>query len=77
MTTISIRINEDLKEAALGYASLKGQSLSQIIIEALKEKLENEEDYKLAMLAYETLDRNNLEDFDMVCEECGIDYKNL
>jgi len=77
MSIISLRIDDDLKEAATGYAALKNTSLSQVIIEALKEKLEDEEDYKLAMLAYETLDKDNLKDFDKVCEECGIDYKAL
>ncbi len=77
MTTISLRIDDDLKEAACGYAALNGMTLSQVLIEALKEKLEDEEDYKLAMLAYKTLDQDNLEDFSKVCEECGIDYKAL
>jgi len=77
MTTISLRIDEDLKEAATGYAAINNMSLSQVIIEALKEKLEDEEDYKLAMLAYETLDKDNLKDFNVLCEECGIDYKAL
>jgi len=43
----------------------------------LEEKLENEEDYKLAMLAYETLDKDNLKDFETLCSECGIDYEAL
>jgi len=77
MTTISLRIEEDLKKALLGYAAINNMTLSQVIIDVLKEKLEDEEDYKLAKLAYEALDRDNLKDFNVVCEECGIDYKAL
>lgn len=43
----------------------------------LKEKQENKEDIKLAIKAYKTLDRDNLEEFSRVCEDCGIDYKEL
>ena len=77
MTTISLRIDEELKEAASGYSAINNISLSQVIIDALKEKLENEEDYKLAMLAYKTLNKDNLKDFESVCSECGIDYEAL
>lgn len=77
MVKISLKIDEELKTAITNYAKDHNTTISQVIIDALKEKLGNEEDYELAKLAYDTLDRDDLKDFNLVCAECGIDYKAL
>ena len=77
MTYISLRIDEELKKAIKGYAYLKGTTVSDVVLSAIKEKLEDKSDYELAMLAYESLDYDNLKDFSDLCSEVGINYNEL
>lgn len=76
-TNINIRIDEDLKNTLLGYAKLENKTISEIVIEAIKEKLENDYDYRLALLAYESVDMNDTTTLENMCAEAGIDYDSL
>lgn len=74
---INIRIDEELKKALLGYAKLKNKTLSEVVLEALEEKMENDYDYKLALLAYDSVDYNDSTTLEDMCKEVGIDYDEL
>ena len=41
-TNINIRVEEELKQALQGYAKLENKTISEVVLEAIKEKLENE-----------------------------------
>ena len=76
-TNINIRVEEELKNALQGYAKLENKTISEVVLEAIKEKLENEYDYKLALLAYESVDMNDKTTLADMCAEAGIDYEAL
>lgn len=76
-TNINIRVEEELKNALQGYAKLENKTISEVVLEAIKEKLENEYDYKLALLAYESIDMNDKTTLADMCAEAGIDYEAL
>ena len=76
-TNINIRVEEELKQALQGYAKLENKTISEVVLEAIKEKLENECDYKLALLAYESVDMNDSTTLADMCAEAGIDYEAL
>ena len=76
-TNINIRVEEELKNALQGYAKLENKTVSEVVLEAIKEKLENEYDYRLALLAYESVDLNDKTTLADMCAEAGIDYEAL
>ncbi len=76
-TNINIRVGEELKRALQGYAKLENKTVSEVVLEAIKEKLENDYDYKLALLAYESVDMNDKTTLADMCAEAGIDYDAL
>ena len=76
-TNINIRVEEELKKALQGYAKLENKTVSEVVLEAIKEKLENDYDYKLAMLAYNSVDMNDQTTLADMCAEAGIDYEAL
>ena len=76
-TNINIRVEEELKNALQGYAKLENKTISEVVLEAIKEKLENEYDYKIALLAYESVDMNDKTTLADMCAEAGIDYEAL
>ena len=76
-TNINIRVEEELKQALQGYAKLENKTVSEVVLEAIKEKLENEYDYKLALLSYESVDLNDSTTLANMCAEAGIDYEAL
>lgn len=76
-TNINIRVEEELKKALQGYAKLENKTVSEVVLEAIKEKLENDSDYKLAMLAYNSVDMNDTTTLAEMCAEAGIDYEAL
>lgn len=76
-TNINIRVEEELKNALQGYAKLENKTISEVVLEAIKEKLENDYDYKLALLAYESVDMNDKTTLADMCAEAGIDYDAL
>ena len=76
-TNINIRVEEELKKALQGYAKLENKTVSEVVLEAIKEKLENDYDYKLALLAYNSVDMNDQTTLADMCAEAGIDYEAL
>ena len=76
-TNINIRVEEELKNALQGYAKLENKTVSEVVLEAIKEKLENEYDYRLALLAYESVDLNDKTTLADMCKEVGLDYEAL
>ena len=76
-TNINIRVEEELKNALQGYAKLENKTVSEVVLEAIQEKLENDYDYKLALLAYESVDMNDKTTLADMCAEAGIDYEAL
>lgn len=77
MAIISLRLTDEQKNAIQGYAKLKNTSVSQIILDAILEKIEDEEDYTLAVEIAKMVNENECIDFATLCEECGIDYEAL
>ena len=76
-TNINIRVEEELKNALQGYAKLENKTVSEVVLEAVKEKLENDFDYKFALLAYESADMSDRTTLADMCAEAGIDYDAL
>ena len=76
-TNINIRIEEELKNALQGLAKLENKTVTEVVLEAIKEKLENDYDYKLALLAYESVDMNDTTTLADMCAQAGIDYEEL
>ena len=76
-TNINIRVDEDLKSALQGYAKLENKTISEVVLDAIKEKLENEYDYRIAMYAYKSVDMNDNTTLAQMCAEAGIDYGSL
>ena len=77
MTTINIRIDEELKESLQDYAKLENKTVSEVVTEAIEEKLENDYDYKLALSTYKSVDMNNSTTLTDMCTKSGIDYDAL
>ena len=76
-TNINIRLEEELKKALQVYAKLENKTVSEVVLEAIKEKLENDYDYRLALLAYNSVDMNDQTTLADMCAEAGIDYEAL
>ena len=76
-TNINIRVDEEFKKALQGYAKLQGKTVSEIVLEAIREKMEDDCDTRLAMLAYESVDMTDGTTLEELCEEAGIDYESL
>ena len=72
-TNINIRLEEELKNALQEYAQSENKTVSEVVIDVIKEKLEDDYDYKLALLAYESVDMNDKTTLDDLCKEVGID----
>lgn len=72
-TTITFRCTEEQKKAIYGYAKLHNSNISNVILETILNKIEDENDYELAlMVANEpTIDIEDL------AKECGIDYEKI
>lgn len=54
MTTITVRLTDEQKEAIRGFSKLKSTSISDVVLTAILEKIEDEEDYDLALQAAKT-----------------------
>ena len=74
---INIRVDEEMKNALQGYAKLHNKTVSEIVLEAIKEKLENDYDLRIALLAYESVDMSDTTTMADMCAEAGIDYESL
>lgn len=77
MAIISLKLTSEQKKAIQDYAKLKNASVSQIILDAVLEKIEDEEDYVLAAEIAKTVDEGECVDFATLCSECGIDNEAL
>ena len=73
MSTITIRLSEEQKKAIKGFSILKNKSISSVVLEAILNKIEDEEDYELALMA----EKYNTRDFRELLKECDIDYDSL
>lgn len=74
MSTISFRISDDLEKVIKGKAKLQNKTVSTFIIDLLKETIEDEDDYRLAMATYKTIDMDDKTTLEGLCAEVGIDY---
>lgn len=74
MSTISFRISDDLEKVIKGKAKLQNKTVSTFIIDLLKETIEDEDDYRLAMTTYKTIDMDDKTILEGLCAEVGIDY---
>ena len=72
MSTITIRLSEEQK-AIKGFSILKNKSISSVVLEAILNKIEDEEDYELALMA----EKDSTRDFKELLKECDIDYDSL
>lgn len=77
MSTISFRISDDLEKVIKGKAKLQNKTVSTFIIDLLKETIEDEDDYRLAMATYKTIDMDDKTTLEGLCAEVGIDYYQL
>ena len=69
----TIRLSEEQKKAIKGFSILKNKSISSVVLEAILNKIEDEEDYELALMA----EKDNTKDFRELLKECDIDYDSL
>ncbi|MBE6133606.1 MAG: DUF1778 domain-containing protein [Erysipelotrichaceae bacterium] len=76
-TNINIRVDEETKNVLKGYAKLENKTISEIVLEAIMEKIENDYDYKMALLASKSVDLNDDTTLEDLCKEVGIDYEDL
>lgn len=76
-TNINIRIDSELKNILLGYAKLENKTLSEVVLDAVMAKIENDYDYKLALLASKTVDMNDKTTLEDLCKEAGINYDEI
>ncbi len=76
-TNINIRVDEETKNVLKGYAKLENKTISEIVLEAIMEKIENDYDYKMALLASQSVDLNDDTTLEDLCKEVGIDYEDL
>lgn len=77
MSILSFRIDEELENAIRGQAKLEQKTLSNFIIDTLKEYLEDKDDYELAMASYNSIDMSDTTTLEDLCNEVGIDYNAL
>ena len=77
MATLSFRVDEDLEKAIRGQAKLENKTLSNYIVDVLRQNLEDEEDYKLAMASYNSIDMDDKTSLEDLCKEVGINYDEL
>ena len=76
-TNINIRVSEKIKNVLKGYAKLENKTISDIVLEAIMEKIEKNYDYKIALLASESVDLNDTTTLKDLCDEVGINYEDL
>lgn len=69
----TIRLSEEQKKAIKGFSILKNKSISSVVLEAILNKIEDEEDYELALMA----EKDSTRDFKELLKECDIDYDSL
>jgi len=59
MITVSINANPDIENKINNYVKENNINLNQVMLDLILEKIEDEEDYKMAVEAYEDYKSNN------------------
>ena len=59
MITVSINTNPDIENKINNYVKENNINLDQVMLDLILEKIEDEEDYKMAVEAYEE-EKNNM-----------------
>ena len=77
MATLSFRVDEEIEKGIRGQAKLENKTLSNYIVDVLRQNLEDEEDYKLAMASYNSIDMDDKTSLEDLCKEVGINYDEL
>lgn len=62
MITISINTNPDIENKINNYVKENNINLDQVMLDLILEKIEDEEDYKMAVEAYEE-EKNNMDNW--------------
>lgn len=62
MITVSINANPDIENKINNYVKENNINLDQVILDLILEKIEDEEDYKMAVKAYEE-EKNNMDNW--------------
>ena len=62
MITISINTNPDIENKINNYVKENNINLDQVMLDLILEKIEDEEDYKIAVEAYEE-EKNNMDNW--------------
>lgn len=62
MITVSINTNPDIENKINNYVKENNINLDQVMLDLILEKIEDEEDYKIAVEAYEE-EKNNMDNW--------------
>jgi hypothetical protein len=62
MITVSINTNPDIENKINNYVKENNINLDQVMLDLILEKIEDEEDYKMAVEAYEE-EKNNMDNW--------------
>lgn len=62
MITVSINANPDIENKINNYVKENNINLDQVMLDLILEKIEDEEDYKMAVEAYEE-EKNNMDNW--------------
>ena len=75
MITVSINANPDIENKINNYVKENNINLDQVMLDLILEKIEDEEDYKMAVEAYEDYKSNNEEgiSFDDLVKKMGLE----
>ena len=75
MITVSINTNPDIENKINNYVKENNINLDQVMLDLILEKIEDEEDYKIAVKAYEDYKSNNEEgiSFDDLVKKMGLE----
>ncbi len=76
-TNIKIRVDEELNNALQKYAESLNKTASEVVIEAIKEKLGSDYDYCTALDAYDSVDTSDTTTLANMCAQTGIEYDKL
>ena len=75
MITVSINANPDIENKINNYVKENNINLNQVMLDLILEKIEDEEDYKLAVEAYEEYKANKEKaiSFDNLVKKMGLE----
>ena len=75
MITVSINANPDIENKINNYVKENNINLNQVILDLILEKIEDEEDYKMAVETYEEYKSNKKKaiSFDDLVKKMGLE----